>query len=171
MTPRKPFSSPYGSCTGTRVLTEGGMQILEGGRKAGAFAIQAVDTTNFARCSSVARAQTRSVCTSTPATASTTTRAASVTRSVAPVSLRKLPKPGVSTRLTLVPCQSSQAGVAASVCLRAMASSSKSVGAVPSSTRPSRVVAPAVNSRAEMSWVLPEPLWPTTATLRMDAAA
>jgi len=29
----------------------------------------------------------------------------------------------------------------------------------------------AENRRAEMSWVLPEPLWPTTATLRMDAAA
>ncbi len=97
--------------------------------------------------------------------------AASVTRSAAPVSLRKLPNPGVSTTVILVPCQSSQAGVAASVCLRAMDSSSKSVGAVPSSTRPRRVVAPAVNRSAEMSWVLPEPLWPTTATLRMDAAA
>ncbi len=53
-------------------------------------------------CSSSAAAQTFSVDTSTPATASTTTIAASATRSAARASLRKLAIPGVSIRLILV---------------------------------------------------------------------
>ena len=73
---------------------------------------------------SSAAAQTFSVCTSTPATASTTTRPASATRRAALASLRKLAKPGVSMRLIFVLFHSANARLAASVCLRATSSSS-----------------------------------------------
>ena len=42
---------------------------------------------------------------------------------------------------------------------------------VPSSTRPRRFTAPASKSRAETSEVLPQPPWPTSATLRMLGAS
>ena len=113
---------------------------------------------------------TFSVWTSTPATASTTITAASATRSAARASLTKLAIPGVSIRLILVPFHSANAVVDESVCLRAISSSSKSVTVVPSSTMPRRLTIFASNSIAETSCVLPEPLWPTMATLRMSDA-
>src|SRR5438093_332755 len=54
---------------------------------------------------------------------------------------------------------------------RRCSSSSKSAVAVPSSTRPSRLVTPVLNSKASVSEVLPAPLWPTRATLRMNSVA
>ena len=52
--------------------------------------------------------------------------------------------------------------------LRWISSSSKSVIVLPSSTRSRRLVAPAVNSNAAVSVVLPESPWPTTPTFRMS---
>ena len=53
--------------------------------------------------------------------------------------------------------------------LRFASSGSKSHTVVPSSTRPVRGIAPAVNSRASASVVLPDPPWPTSTTLRIFA--
>src|SRR5688572_16254812 len=49
-----------------------------------------------------------------------------------------------------------------------ISSGSKSVTVVPSSTRPMRVAAPALNSSCDTSVVLPVSLCPTTATLRIS---
>ena len=123
------------------------------------------------RPSAAASAQAASVWTSTPCTASTTTRAASATRSAARASLKKLAKPGVSMKLILVFCHSPKARLEERECLREISSSSKSVTVEPSSTSPSRLTAPAASSAAETSCVLPHPPWPTTATLRIAAAS
>ena len=76
------------------------------------------------RFSSSATAHTFSVSTSEPATASTTTRAASATRNAQLVSLKKFAMPGVSTRLIFVFFHSANAVLADSVCLREISSSS-----------------------------------------------
>src|SRR5579859_1174210 len=52
--------------------------------------------------------------------------------------------------------------------LRFSSSGSKSEAVLPSSTRPSRLIAPASNSMASASEVFPVPPWPTMATLRME---
>ena len=75
--------------------------------------------------------------------------------------------PGVSMKLSFLPSHSAYATLDDSVCLRVTSSSSKSVIVVPSSTIPSRLTMPAPNSRADVNCVLPAPLWPTMATLRM----
>ncbi len=67
-------------------------------------------------------------------TESTTTTAASTTRSAERASVRKLAMPGVSMMLILVLSHSACARLEERECLRAMASSSKSVTVVPSST-------------------------------------
>ncbi len=74
--------------------------------------------------SSRAVSQIFSVETWTPATASTTTTAASTARNAARASLRKFPAPGVSMRFNFVPRHSQNDCEAESVCLRAIASSS-----------------------------------------------
>jgi len=118
-----------------------------------------------------ADSHTFSVWTSTPETASITTRAASETRMAAAASLKKLPKPGVSIRLILCRFHSAYAIAADRVRLRAISSSSKSVAVVPSSTRPRRFTMPASNRMAEASWVLPALEWPTMATfLRLEVS-
>jgi hypothetical protein len=61
--------------------------------------------------------------------------------------------------------------LAESVCLREISSSSKSVTVLPSSTLPSRFTMPASKRIAEASWVLPDPVCPTTAMFRMLAAS
>src|SRR6266566_4364259 len=125
--------------------------------------------TTMARGSSYSFAnfQTFSVCTCTPATASTTTTAASTTRRPARASAMKSPYPGVSTKLMRWPFQSQYATEVLIDILRLISSGSKSVVVLPSSTLPSRVTAPAVNSRASTREVLPTPPWPTTPTLRI----
>src|SRR5947199_334019 len=125
--------------------------------------------TTMARGSSYSFAnfQTFSVCTCTPATASTTTTAASTTRRPARASAMKSPYPGVSTKLMRWPFQSQYATEVLIDILRLIPSGSKSVVVLPSSTLPSRVTAPAVNSRASTREVLPTPPWPTTPTLRI----
>ena len=77
-------------------------------------------------------------------------------------SMRKMPKPGVSSRLIFVFFHSTKAMAAEIECLRSISSGSKSVVVVPSSMRPRRVVAPALNSSCDTSVVLPVSLWPTT---------
>src|ERR671935_249959 len=125
--------------------------------------------TNTTRGSSScsARSQTRLVCTSTPITALTVTRALSTTRSAATVSPPKPGSPGASIRLILRPCQSRWQSAAASDICRRCSSSSQSEVVVPCSTAPSRLIAPAWKSIASTSDVFPVPRWPTTATLRI----
>src|SRR6478672_2828808 len=70
-------------------------------------------------------------------------------------------------RLTLWPFHSKGATAKESEKPRACSSGSWSQTVVPSSTRPSRFVAPAMWRSASASVVLPDPPWPTIATLRI----
>ena len=124
-----------------------------------------------AMSSSAARAHRRLVVTSTPITALTTNTAASQTRSAPSASATKLGSPGVSIRLILRSCQAIELSVAEIDIWRACSSGSESETVVCSGTEPSRVVAPDSNSSASCSDVLPEPRWPTSATLRIRSAA
>src|ERR1700760_2051855 len=83
----------------------------------------------------------------------------------------KLGSPGVSIRLTFTSRHSNEASDAEMDMPRDFSSSSASETVVPSATEPSRVVAPASNSRASCSDVFPLPRWPTRATLRILSAA
>src|SRR4051794_19518122 len=78
-------------------------------------------------------------------------------------------KPGVSIRLILHLSHSQYAGVAVMDISPEIFSSSQEGVAEPSSTRPSRGVAPEVYSKAETREVFPACEWPTTATLRRFA--
>src|SRR3954471_14190690 len=112
---------------------------------------------------------TISVCTSTPSTALTTNTARSATERAAETSGRKSAYPGQSRMLTLQPSYSNGASATDTEIDRFTSSASKSVVVVPSSTRPCRLMAPAQNSRASASVVLPAPPCPTSATLRIRA--
>src|SRR5215210_169119 len=114
-----------------------------------------------------ARSQTRVVCTSTPLTPLTTTRAPSTTRSAARASAWKPGSPGASTRLIFRPCHSRWQSDAASDIWRLCSSSSQSETVEEASTVPSRLVAPAWKREASTREVLPVPRCPTTATLRI----
>src|SRR5581483_2679800 len=72
---------------------------------------------------------------------------------------------------TLRSCHSNEESVAEIDIWRSFSSASASDTVVPSSTVPSRLVAPAWNSRASCSEVLPLPRWPTRATLRIRSEA
>src|SRR5438067_10021349 len=72
-------------------------------------------------------------------------------------------------RLTLWPSHSKGASDRATEIVRLTSSGSKSVVVVPSSTRPTRLMAPAQCSSASVSVVFPAPPWPTRATLRILA--
>ena len=79
-------------------------EVAEGGQRAveaRALAIEPVDDDQAGQAERFGFGPTFSVCTSTPATASTTSSAASATRSAARASARKLPMPGVSMMLIL----------------------------------------------------------------------
>ena len=163
----KPDSSPTGMCSGTmrplrRRVSESSVR-----KKSARSRSRRLTTMARGRSYSLANFQTFSVCTCTPATASTTTSAASTTRSPARASAMRSPYPGVSTRLTRWPFQSRYATEVLIEILRLTSSGSKSVVVLPSSTLPSRVTAPAVKSRASTREVLPTPPWPTTPTLRI----
>ena len=80
----------------------------------------------------------------------------------------KMLKPGVSSRLILFLFHSAAAMAVEMVILRSISSSSKSVMVLPSSTRSSRLVAPAVKSSPAVKDVLPEWPWPTRPTFRMS---
>jgi hypothetical protein len=99
--------------------------------------------TRRARPSSSARCQSRSVCTSTPATPLTTTTAESAARSAAAASATKLGSPGVSIRLisrSACPKQETQALIERP---RRCSSGSWSETVEPAATLPSRPIAPA----------------------------
>ena len=116
---------------------------------------------------SLAYFQTFSVCTCTPATASTTMTAALAARSPARASATKSPYPGVSIRLRRWPFQSQKATEVPSEILRLISSGSKSVVVVPSSTLPSRLTAPAAKRMPSTRDVLPTPPCPAKPTLRI----
>src|SRR6476620_3255030 len=71
--------------------------------------------------------------------------------------------------LILWPSHANGATASETEMLRFAASGSKSHTVVPSSTRPVRGIAPAVNSSASASVVLPDTPWPTSTTLRIFA--
>ena len=109
--------------------------------------------------------------TSTPITPFTTNTAPSQTRSAARASATKLGSPGVSIRLILRSCHRKEVRLEAIDISRDFSSGAESETVVPSATEPSRLIAPASNSRASFSEVLPLPRWPTKATLRILFAA
>ena len=78
--------------------------------------------------------------------------------------------PGVSIRLILRPSHSNEASAAEIDIWRACSSSSASETVEPSTTEPSRLIAPASNSNASNSDVFPVPRCPTSATLRIVSA-
>ena len=119
---------------------------------------------------SSATLQSRCVVTSDPITALTTNTADSHTRSAPSASAMKLGSPGVSSRLILRSCHSNELSVIEIDIWRACSSGSVSEEVVPSVTLPSRFSTPASNSNASCSDVLPDPRWPTSATLRIDSA-
>ena len=123
-----------------------------------------------ARSSSAARVHSRLAWTSTPITALITNTADSHTRRAPSASAMKLESPGVSIRLTLRSCHSNVAIAAVIDICRDFSSGSVSEAVVPSRTEPMRLIAPAWNSNASCSEVLPLPRWPTSATLRMRSA-
>src|SRR3954454_4572607 len=127
--------------------------------------------TSRATPSSCARSHRRRVETSTPITPLTTKIADSHTRNAPSASAMKLGSPGVSIRLTFTSRHSNEASDAEMDMPRDFSSSSASETVVPSATEPSRVVAPASNSRASCNDVFPLPRWPTSATLRILSAA
>ena len=124
MTPRKSRSCPIGMLIGTTVRPN--VLRSDSSERSRLARSRSNRLTTIRRGTAISSASrhTASVWTCTPATASTTTRAASVTRSAPRVSLRKFAIPGVSTRLTLVLFHSSHARLDPSVCLRAISSSS-----------------------------------------------
>ena len=77
--------------------------------------------------------------------------------------------PGASMMLILWPSHSIGARAAEIDRLRLCSSGSKSVTVAASSTRPGRPMAPERCSSASVRVVLPDPPWPTRATLRMAA--
>src|SRR5262245_12168978 len=74
-------------------------------------------------------------------------------------------------KLRRCPFQSQYATEVLIEIFRLISSGSKSVVVLPSSTLPSRVTAPAANSKASTREVLPTPPWPTTPTLRSFAVS
>ncbi len=98
---------------------------------------------------------TFSVCTSTPATASTTTTAASAALTDSRVSARNGRYPGVSRMLIFFLFHSQWARAQLMLILRSISSSSQSVTVLPSSTRPRRLTAPESNKIADVREVLP----------------
>ena len=150
-------SAPIGRWTATQ-RSESCARSASSARKKSARSRSSMLTTiTRARPSSSARSQTRAVCTSTPMTALTTKSAPSTTRSAAIASPWKPGSPGVSIRLILRPCHSRWQTDAASDIWRRCSSSSQSLTVVPASTVPSRLIAPAWNSIASTSEVLPVP--------------
>ena len=123
-TPRKFFSSPIGSWMGITVRLHASRSDSSDRSRLARSRSRRFSTTRRGRRRSSLVSQTFSVCTMTPPTASTTTRAASATCSAARASLRKFPIPGVSMMLIFCLFHSAHARAADNVCLRAISSSS-----------------------------------------------
>src|SRR3954454_2367526 len=171
ITPRTSCSVPIGisvatTCGPKAVLSESSVRKKSARSRSSMFT-----KTSRATPSSAARAHRRWVETSTLITALTTKTADSHARRSPSASAMKDGSPGVSIRFTFTSRHSKEASAAEIDIPRAFSSSSESDTVVPSATVPSRVVAPASNSRASCSDVFPLPRWPTRATLRILSAA
>ena len=169
--PRTSCSAPIGisvatACGPNVLLSESSVRKKSARSRSSMFT-----NTSRARSSSAARAHRRVVETSTPITAFTTNTADSQTRSAPSASATNEESPGVSIRLILRPSHSNEASAAEIDICRACSSSSASEIVVPSTTEPSRLIAPASNSNASNSDVFPVPRCPTSATLRIWSAA
>ena len=121
------------------------------------------------RRNSSAKLKTFSVCTSTPATASISIKAASETCMLLRASCIKTPLPGVSKKLIFVLFHSMKAMAVEMLIFLSISSGSKSVMAVPSSTRPKRFPTPPKYRHPATSEVLPDAPCPVTATFLMLA--
>src|SRR2546430_1652470 len=77
--------------------------------------------------------------------------------------------PGVSIRWMWTFFHAKLTSAELSECLYSFSSGSKSQTVLPFSTLPAEAIAPALASRASASVVLPAPVWPTSATVRMDS--
>src|SRR5512146_3552645 len=128
-----------------------------------------IDTTNItgSRRATASR-NIRSVPTSTPDVAGTTTSAPSAAARPAIASPWKSRYPGVSRRLILVSCHSANAGPTLIEYPRSISSAAWSVSAVPSFTDPCRFELPDTKASASTKLVLPLAPCPTTAMLRIS---
>ena len=168
MTPRKSRSAPSGSWMGTAARPKFSWMLARARSKLEFSRSSLLMTKARGSLNSSAKDQTFSVWTSTPATPSTSTREESAAASAALVSLMKILKPGVSSRLILCLFHSAKASAVEMVILRWISSSSKSVTVLPSSTRVRRLVAPARNRIPAAREVLPELPCPVRPTLRIS---
>jgi hypothetical protein len=118
------FSSPIGSWIGTTPRPSDWCSDSSDRSRLARSRSRRFTTTMRGSSSSSAIAQTFSVETCTPDTASMTTIAQSATFSAARASVRKFAIPGVSMRLIFCLFHSAKATLAESVCLREISSSS-----------------------------------------------
>src|SRR5207302_9017363 len=111
----------------------------------------------------------RSVASWIPVSAFTTITAVSTAASAPIAWPMKSGDPGVSTRWMWTFFHAKLTSAELSECLYSFSSGSKSQTVLPFSTLPGEAIAPAFASSASASVVLPEPVWPTSATVRMDS--
>src|SRR6266545_1741910 len=102
-----------------------------------------------------------------PVSAFTTTTAVSTAASAPIACPMKSGDPGVSIRWTWTFFQAKLTSAELSECLYSFSSGSKSQTVLPFSTLPAEAIAPALASSASASVVLPAPVWPTSAMVRM----
>ena len=171
ITPVTACSEPMGISVATTCWPKEAFRESSVRKKSARSRSSMLTNTSRARSSSAARFHRRAVWTSTPITALIVNTADSQTRSAPSASAMKLESPGVSIRLTLRCCHSNVSSLSEIDICRAFSSGSVSDAVVPSVTVPSRLIAPALNSSASCSDVLPQPRWPTRATLRIRSAA
>ncbi len=169
MTPARFASSPIGSCSGATPAPNfafNSSSVRENDARSRSSLFTKI-ARGSPRCSASFHAI--SVCTSTPSTAETTNSARSAAWIAAATSPTKSAYPGASRTFTLWSSSSNGASASETEMLRRCSSGSKSQTVEPSSTRPRRTIAPALNSRASANDVFPAPPWPTSATLRILA--
>ena len=167
MRPRMSCSVPIGISVATTCGPKASLSELRVRKKSARSRSSMFTKTSRARPSAWARLHSRSVCTSTPITALTTTTAASTTRRLASVSAMKLDSPGVSIRLILRPECSNEATLAPIDISRSCSSGSESETVVRAWTDPRRFTIPASKRSASLRLVLPVPRWPIRATFRI----
>src|SRR5579884_891208 len=170
ITPETSCSEPMGISVATTCGPKAALRLSSVRKKSARSRSSMLTKIRRARSSSAARCHRRLAWTSTPMTALITNTADSHTRSAPSASATKLASPGVSIRLTLRSCHSKLDRAAEIDIWRAFSSGSESETVVPSITEPIRLIAPAWNSSASCSEVLPPPRWPTSATLRIRSA-
>ena len=165
--PWNSFSSPTGSSRGAMPAPKRSWRPARVRSKLARSRSSLLMKTRRGSPSSAASSHAASVWASTPSTALTTTTTRSTTEQAARTSPKKSAYPGVSIRLILTsPTTMGASDSEIDIC-RLISSGSKSQTVDPSSTFPALVMAPVANRRASASVVLPAPLCPTRATLRM----